>query len=167
MENTPRCRACGFGLKSTNGCSFCLEMKSMLIWPIIDEQHLDGEFSASTVIKTTLRSLKRRLKRLDREIGVEEEYDTKLTKDLSSISKALRELASEQRKLENREEEHYAALGIEGRMQLFISEFFVNLPEEFQKKLLGGMQKIYISQNESQKLPDILDASFDGELNEL
>jgi len=148
MENTPRCRLCGHQLKSSSGCELCTPVKSALIWPATIDA--DSDLSAASVINTTLRVLKRRLIRLEREMKTEGAvYNNRLTTDLGAISRALKELAAEQRKLEDRESEHYAKLGIEGRMELFMTEFFARLPEDFQIKLLEGMRDTYAEQNQS------------------
>lgn len=147
-QESVRCRLCGNQLKATNGCDLCLRVKGNLIWPIIEDA--SDNLSATEVINTTLKAMRRRLKRLSKEMANEgSDYQTALTRDLVSISRALKELAGEQRKLEDREEEHYAKLGMEGRMNLFIEDFFSQLPEEFQIKLLQGMKKTFERQNQS------------------
>tara|TARA_R110002020_G_scaffold207256_3_gene412666 strand:+ start:7508 stop:7795 length:288 start_codon:yes stop_codon:yes gene_type:complete len=77
------------------------------------------------------------------------DYDARLTRDLTSVGRTLKELAAEQRKLEDRDEDRYDNLGIEGRMNLFITEFFARLPEDFQVKLLQGMKDTYTTQSAS------------------
>lgn len=156
IENTPRCRLCGYQLKSSDGCDVCLPLKNVLVWPVVSDEN--NEISATEVIKTTLRALKRRLRRLEREIVSEDrgDYDPRLTRDLTSVGRTLKELAAEQRKLEDREEDHYQNLGIEGRMQLYVEEFFLKLPEDFQVKLLKDMRDGYNSQNAS-LLPESTD----------
>jgi hypothetical protein len=147
-ENTPRCRLCGFQLKSESGCDVCTPVKRVLVWPVLDLA--ESEVSAQSVISSTLRALKRRLTKIEREQRSEgDSYDGRLTRDLGTISRALKELAAEQRKLEDREEDRYNSLGIEGRMRLFITEFFSKLPEDFQVKLLQGMRDTYNKQNAS------------------
>jgi hypothetical protein len=147
IENTPRCRLCGLQLKSTDGCEVCLPVKKVLVWPVITDT---SETSAQSVINTTLRALRRRLSRLEKEIGSEKgNYDPRLTRDLATISRTLKELAAEQRKLEDREEDNYNKLGIEGKMDLMVTEFFAQLPEDFQVKLLEKMRDTFNSQNAS------------------
>ena len=141
----PRCRLCGYNLKSASGCAVCLDAKANLIWPVVEDA--ESDLSASSVINTTLRALRSRLRRLNRELTAEQAYNPALTKDLSAIGRTLKELAAEQRKLEDRESDHYGKLGIEGRMALFIDQFFSKLPEDFQVKLLTGMQKLMDEQN--------------------
>lgn len=148
IENSPRCRLCGYQLKSESGCDICTPVKTVLVWPAF-ESDVD-EYSASKVINTSLRALRSRLRRLDRAIREEGDvYDARLTRDLTAIGRTLKELAAEQRKLEDREEARYDNLGIEGRMRLFIDEFFSKLPEDFQVKLLSGMRDTYTAQNRS------------------
>lgn len=145
IENTPRCRPCGNSLKSVEGCTFCLELKPLLIWPVFTEEN---DLSASEVINLTLRALKKRLKRLNKEIdSTDLTYNPALTRDLASVGRTLKELAAEQRKLEDREEDRYDKLGIEGRMELFNNEFFAVLPEDFQIRLLQLMKATYEKQN--------------------
>lgn len=146
IENTPRCRPCGNSLKSEKGCTFCLDCKAQLIWPVVADS--ENDLSASSIITSSLRALKARLSRLQKAMREEgANYNTSLTRDLASIGRTLKELAAEQRKLEDREEERYDKLGIEGRMNLFIAEFFARLPEDFQVKLLSDMKDVFQSQN--------------------
>lgn len=150
IENTPRCRPCGNMLKSEASCTFCSEVKQVLVWPVLTGEN---ELSASVVITDALRTVKSRLARLNKEIKAEgTSYDKALTKDLVALSKVLKELGAEQRKLEDREEDHYQKLGIEGRMKLVISEFFEMLPEDFQAKFLTSMQSAYTKQNTPKQL---------------
>lgn len=143
-----RCRACGYQLKSTDGCTFCLEVKRQLVWPVLSDEV--SETSATAVINTTLRALKRRLTKIATEVRREgDEYDPRLTRDLATISRTLKELAAEKRKLEDREEGKFTQLGIEGRMDLMVSEFFAKLPEDFQVRLLSKMKETYHAQNSS------------------
>jgi hypothetical protein len=124
-------------------------VKKVLVWPVISNEN--SELSAASVINVALRALKRRLTRLAREIQSEQsgDYDPRLTRDLTSVGRTLKELAAEQRKLEDREEDRYDNLGIDGRMTLFVGEFFAKLPEDFQVKLLGEMKATYEKQNAS------------------
>ena len=138
MENCPRCRLCGHSLKSDAGCSLCTEVKSNLIWPIIEDA--ESDLSAGSVINESLRAVKSRLRRLNRELTAEHSYDPKLTRDLTALGRTLKELAGEQRKLEDREQKHFASMGIQGRMQLFIEQFFSMLPEDYQRDLLNSME---------------------------
>ena len=155
IENTPRCRARGHQLKSDSGCALCTDVKAVLVWPATEIEA--DELSASKVISASLRALRTRLRRLERELKSEgDNYDPRLTRDLTSIGRTLKELAAEQRKLEDREEQRYDKLGIEGRMRLFITEFFSKLPEDFQVKLLQGMKECYNKQNAS-LLPESVD----------
>ena len=148
IENTPRCRLCGLQLKTTQGCDVCLHVKKVLVWPAVSDEAND--LSASSVINTALRALKTRLVRLNRAIKSEgTDYDPRLTRDLTSVGRTLKELAAEQRKLEDRDEAHFSQLGIDGRIELYISQFFAQLPEEFQVKLLQGMKETYKAQNAS------------------
>lgn len=139
VDNTPKCRLCGYSLSASSGCTTCLEVKKFLIWPI--ESDLDSDLSAQSVIRTTLRVLKRRLSRLEEELSSEgQAYESSLTRDLGTISKALKELASEQRRLEDREQKSFSQLGLEGRMNLFIEQFFMRLPEDLQIQMLKQMK---------------------------
>jgi len=148
IENTPRCRLCGHQLKAESGCDVCLPVKSSLVWPVITDKA--SETSAQSVISTTLRVTRRRMSRLEKAIGNEgADYDSRFTRDLASLSRTLKELAAEQRKLEDREEANYARLGIEGKMDLMVSEFFAQLPEDFQVRLLTKMRETYNKQNAS------------------
>ena len=148
IENTPRCRLCGYQLKASHGCDVCTPLKRVLVWPAVSEE--GSELSASSVIGLSLRALKARLKRLKTEITREgTNYDSRLTRDLTSLGRTLKELAAEQRKLEDREEARFDELGIEGRIELYVTEFFAQLPEEWQVKLLEGMKQCYSSQNAS------------------
>lgn len=145
-ENTPRCRLCGYQLKAQAGCVECTPIKRNLIWPAIEDAASD--VSATAVINSTLRALKARMKRIERELKVEgDEYNPVLTKDLTSIGRTLKELAGEQRKLEDREEQRYQGLGIEGRMNLFVEQFFSLLPEDHQIKLLQSMRACFEKQS--------------------
>jgi len=146
-ENTPRCRLCGYSLKASNGCDVCATVKSVLVWPVVEDAA--NELSAQEVISSTLRTMKTRLRKLNRAMQHEEGYDSHLTRDLASIARTLKELAAEQRKLEDREDEHYAKLGIEGRMQLYADQFFARLPQDFQIRLLELMKATYEAQNAS------------------
>lgn len=153
IDNTPRCRLCGYSLKATSGCEVCLALKeNCLIWPAVEDA--ESDFSAATVVRSTLRTLQSRLKALRREIQVQDGYNPTHTKDLTGISRALKELAAEQRKLEDREDKHYAKLGIEGKMNLFIEQFFNLLPEDYQVKMLESMRDAYKEQNEPMLLPE-------------
>lgn len=149
VENTPRCRLCGYQLKSDSGCDICIPVKKVLVWPVISDE--SSEYSAASVINETLRALKRRLKRLNREITREatSDYDPRLTRDLTAVGRTLKELAAEQRKLEDREDEHYANLGIDGRIDIYVNEFFLKLPEDKQVQLLSEMRDGYNAQNAS------------------
>lgn len=148
VENTARCRLCGHQLKASSGCDVCLPVKQVLVWPVITDEA--NELSASSVINTALRALRSRLRRLNQAIKNEgSDYDARLTRDLTSVGRTLKELAAEQRKLEDRDEDRYDNLGIEGRMNLFITEFFARLPEDFQVKLLQGMKDTYTTQSAS------------------
>ena len=155
FENTPRCRLCGYQLKADHGCDVCQPLKRVLVWPALSEE--GNDLSASSVISTALRAVKARLRRVKKAIDAEgSNYDSRLTRDLTSLGRTLKELAAEQRKLEDREEARFDELGIEGRVELYITEFFAQLPEEWQVKLLQGMRDAYSSQNAS-LLPESVD----------
>ena len=131
-------------------------MKSALVWPSVTGE--DASTSAQSIINTTLRVTRRRMGRLEKAIAQEgTENDSRLTRDLASLSRTLKELAAEQRKLEDRTEAEYAALGIEGRMDLFLSEFFDVLPEDFQVKLLTDMRNTFNKQNATLLTEDVPD----------
>ena len=148
IENTPRCRLCGYQLKASDGCDVCLPLKKVLVWPVVSDA--ESDLSATSVISAALKALRSRLRRLKKEIDNERgNYDSRLTRDLTSLGRTLKELAAEQRKLEDREEDRYDKLGIEGRMNLFTAEFFARLPEELQVKLLKDMRDTYNQQNAS------------------
>ncbi len=147
-------------LKAPEGCTFCLEVKPLLVWPAVVAD--EAEYSAQAVVTFALRTMKKRLRKIDKLIGSEKEYDASLTRDLTSAIRALKELAGEQRKLEDREEERYAALGIEGRIELYATEFFAALPTEYQVRCLELMRDCFEEQNK----PKFPEPSEDPLLNE-
>lgn len=152
MEHGPRCRLCGYQLKASSGCAVCLEVKPNLVWPAVEEAA--SELSAQEVINDTLRMIKRRVRKLNKAITAEKGYDGQLTRDVASLARTLKELAAEQRKLEDREEEHFAGLGIEGRISLYVDHFFARLPEDFQLQLLVRMRDVLSTQAASLLPPE-------------
>ena len=145
LENTPRCRLCSHSLKASPGCDICLPVKANLVWPVFENSH---EFSAQSVIRDTLRMIKRRVSKLKTATKAEDAYDSRLTRDMVSLGRTLKELAAEQRKLEQRDSDDFEKLGFEGRCELFVNEFFGLLPDEFQIKLLHRMKDVFDTQRQ-------------------
>ena len=146
IDNTPRCRLCGNQLKAVDSCSVCGEIKKNLIWPVFTEA---DEYSAKSIISSTLGALKRRMTRLNTEVAKEKagEYNTALTRDIALVGRTLKELAAEKRKLEAVEQDSFDQLGIEGKMEMLATEFFARLPADFQVKFLELVKAQYVEQN--------------------
>lgn len=144
----PRCRLCGYALKNVDGgCELCIRVKRNLIWPVVE--NTSEIASAHSTIQELLKLVKGRIKKVKAAERSETTYDHQLTQAITALVRAGKELAAEARKLEDREELEYANLGIEGRMQLFVSEFFAALPSDFQIKLLKQMKEVWNEQNQA------------------
>lgn len=132
----PMCRACRHLLKSTSGCDFCLSVKPLIVWPVLHEtDHID---SAQKVVTHGLRAARKLVRIVEKRVS--EELDptdlSRLTRDLTSALRTMKELAGEQRKLEDRDAEHLANSTFEDRIRLFAEELFAKLPEHHQREFL-------------------------------
>lgn len=143
----PTCKLCGYMLKASSGCELCLPVKEVLVWPIITEQS-DIE-SSHGVVQEMIKLVKRRIRKVSAAERSEQGYDHTLTQAITALARTAKELAGEARKLEDREEQQYVGLGIEGRMNLFVEQFFAELPADFQLKLLKQMRDVFNKQEQS------------------
>lgn len=142
----PVCRLCSYALKATAGCDICLPVKDVLIWPVTAD--LSGVASAAETSQLLVKVLRKRLRQLERQVSADKSAsDHELTKALTSVARSLKEVGVELRKLEDREEAEYSKLGLEGRMQLFVEQFFAELPQDLQVKLLQEMKQVFQTQN--------------------
>lgn len=139
----PVCRLCKYALKSSSGCTACLDIKRNLIWPAVAQ--VEATETAKTLTQQAARMIRRQLKKLDR-ITQSGDYNPDATKEIVALSRALTGLADQIRKLEDREAEYTAGLTFDEQCRLIAETFFAQLPQEHQARLLGSMTKIYDEQ---------------------
>lgn len=117
----------------------------MLVWPVVTEE--SEVATAQAVTQEAISYIRRRLRKLKTLERTENDHNFDIDKSVSSLTQRLAQLSGEVRRLEDREEQQYANLGIEGRMELMATEFFGALPEEYQVRLLKRMREIFSEQN--------------------
>jgi hypothetical protein len=152
--NQPLCRLCGHLLKAKQGCDTCLPCKRNVQWPVLRDD-LDTVATAKALTQDTAKMLRRQLRRLkSAEKSQGDSYNPEITTQMVKLARPIKELAGEVRKLEDRDDDRYAALTYEEKCKLYLEHFFMNLPEENQVRLLTEMQRTFENQRQSLLLPE-------------
>ncbi len=139
VETTgPRCKLCGYALKAESGCVTCTEVKKFIIWPVLSHDENEIE-TAQKLTQFTAKLIKKQLVKLSCVQSKTVDYLPDLDRSLTSLSRALKELSGEIRKLEDRAASEYNNLGFEAQCRLYLEHWFLKLPQEYQTRLLSEM----------------------------
>jgi hypothetical protein len=82
------------------------------------------------------------------------EYNPEITNQMVKLARPIKELAGEVRKLEDRDDSRYEALTYEAKVNLFIEQFFAQLPEEQQVRMLTDMRRVHDRDSRTYLLPE-------------
>ncbi len=134
LDNAPICRLCRYSLKAESGCDTCLPLKPLLIWPVMHE--IEATETAKSLSQQIARMIRAQLKKLNRELK-EPDFNPELTNQLVKLANAGTKLTEQVRKLEDRENERTAALTFDEQIQLIATQFFSQLPEQHQRRMLA------------------------------
>lgn len=93
--------------------------------------------------------LRRQVRRLRELENAQKSYDSNVTTQMVKLARPIKELAAEVRKLEDRDTNEYNTLSYEERIELFIRQFYLDLPEEHQRSLMQQMHDVNSTQSRS------------------
>lgn len=152
---TPRdiiCRSCRKDYSLAEGCTFCEPAKRQIVWPAMDPDRDSADLHA--LARRTVSLLKFQLDRLDRDIrnAPTGAYDPDASAQLSKLSRAVANILTEARKLEEREEERMKGATFEQMLEIY-GEWILGLPREYQARTMDWLERKLLPEPEAELVP--------------
>jgi hypothetical protein len=150
------CRCCQKDYSVAEGCAICEGAKRNVVWPALNQDHEAADLH--TLARRTVRLLRTQLDRLSHSItnAPTGAYDPVAGAELAKMSRAVANILTEARKLEEREEARVKGADFEQQLDIW-GGWVLGLPREYQNRLVEWLEQKLLPPAPTDAVAEVVD----------